>query len=476
MSTNHKPLCPCCFQAYSSSLMEKGGGEASNKDATTLFCGTCAPSDIERALAKKAETKDGTTVPPIVWNLTVEEIQAGTKQVLEATKANLDDIASLSSNLTFENTIAKLMTPPNYKTNPQVAACKFLQHCHTDPTIREAASQAGKEFSKSRVQGRMRKDVYERVKAFSEQEEELTDYQQHFLTACLNDFERAGLALSTEDAAKLQDLLEQDSAICSEYGTNLGSDNTELYFTPEQLEGCSKEDFIQPRLVQPPEGKDKCKITLKYPDIIPIGQNCSVAETRRLVTEAREGSNNAFYSQNLDLVAKGIQLRKQIATLLGYPSWAEYICSQRMSGSYQAVNDFLANLQEKLQTAGKQDYNTLLELKKKDINTEDDEDDVVLNAWDTSYYNNLLLKTKYGVDAEAIKEYFPLDHVVETTLAIYQELLGLTFLELEKGTYWSWHAQVRCFQVTDTASNERIGHFYLDLHPRPGTTNYMCIG
>jgi thimet oligopeptidase len=79
------------------------------------------------------------------------------------------------------------------------------------------------------------------------------------------------------------------------------------------------------------------------------------------------------------------------------------------------------------------------------------------------------LKTKYGVDSESIKEYFPLDHVVETTLSIYQELLGLTFTELPKRTYWSWHTDVRCFKVKDTSSKEHIGHFYLDLHPRTGT-------
>jgi Zn-dependent oligopeptidase len=464
MSSSHKPLCPCCFQAYSSSIVE-GAPETKDSSFSFDFCGSCAPSDVEKALAQKAQTD--ASIPPIVWQLTPEEIKDATKKVLEDTYANLDAIASIPlSDVNFYNTIAKLMTPPNYKTNPQVAACKFLQHCSTDPAVREAASQAGKDLSKSRVQGRMRNDVYERVKAFSQTNEcqELNDYKKHFVKAALEDFERAGLALSETDGKKLQGLLEQDAAVCSEYGSNLGTDATKLFFTPEELKGCT-DDFIQDRL-----GKDqetKCTITLKYPDIIPIGQTCQVAETRKLVAAAREGPN--AYKNNLDLVAQGIQMRKEIATLLGYPSWAEYICSKRMSGSYQAVDDFLSNLHEKLTSAGQDDYNTLLELKKEHCQELGVDFDGVLNASDTSFYNNLLLKTKYGVDSEAIKEYFPLDHVVETTLVIYQELLGLTFRELAKGTtYWSWHPEVRCFQVTDTASNESIGHFYLDLHPRTG--------
>ncbi len=433
-------------------------------NAKFRICGTCAPSDIEQALAKKGS--QDRTVPPIVWLLTAKEIEEQTQKILDDTKANLDGIAALSlDQVTFDNTVAKLMTPPNYKTNPAVAACKFLQHCSTDPAIRDAASKAGKALSASRVQGRMRKDVYIRVKAFSESEENqtLSDYQKHFVKASLQDFERAGLALSEEDGAKLQDLLKEDAAVCSEYAQNLGTDTTKILLSPEELQGCGV-DFINDRL-----GKDevgKCTITLKYPDIIPIGTNCEVAETRRLVLEAREGSN--AYKNNLDLVAKGIGLRKEIASLLGYPSWAEYICTKRMSGSYAAVDQFLCTLESQLKEGGAMNYQTLLELKRAHCEETQTKFDGKLNAWDSGFYDNRLLKTKYGVDAEKIREYFPLDHVVETTLSIYQELLGLTFTELPQGSYWSWHDEVRCFDVKDTESSETIGFFYLDLHPREG--------
>eukprot|EP00957_Ditylum_brightwellii_P041046 3108663-Ditylum_brightwellii.AAC.1 len=365
------------------------------------------------------------------------------------------------------------MMPPNYKTNPYVAACKFLQHCSTDPQIREEASKAGKAFSASRVSGRMRKDVYQRVKTFSQTEEcknNLDEYQLHFVKSALNDFERAGLALADEDGEKLKMLLEKDAAVCAEFGTNLGSDDTKLFFTPEELAGCG-DDFVKERLGKDEEGK--CTITLKYPDIIPIGTNCEMSETRRKVVEAREGVN--AYKNNIELVAQGIALRKEIASMLGYDSWAEYICSKRMSGSYKAVDDFLSSLEAKLMDTAKENYDTLLQLKKQHCLEQNVEFDEKLNARDTGFYNNILLKTKYGVEAEKIREYFPLDHVVETTLLIYQELLGLTFEELHKGSFWSWHADVRCFHVCDSISKENIGHFYLDLHPREGKYGHAAI-
>mmetsp|Transcript_18234 Transcript_18234/g.39794 ORF Transcript_18234/g.39794 Transcript_18234/m.39794 type:complete len:740 (-) Transcript_18234:165-2384(-) len=485
-STHHKPLCPCCQRAYAANILSGDRAAADTepppKIARFLLCHSCAPSDVERALAAKytgspdgASVHTGTSnnVPPIVWLLTPSEIQSQTDEILAETKSNLDSIASVPlSSVTFANTVTKLMTPPNYKTNPMVCAVKFLQHCSPDPDIRSAAQDAGKRLSASRVEGRMRGDVYERVKAFSltEECEQLSQYEKHFVKSALGDFERAGLALSSGNAQKLRDLLEQDAAVCSEYGSNLGGDATKLYFKPEELEGCG-DDFVKERL-----GKDKegvCTITLKYPDIIPIGTNCVVAETRRLVAQAREGP--AAYKNNLDLVAQGITIRKQIATLLGYASWAEYICSQRMSGSYAAVDEFLTSLETKLRDAGKANIATLLNLKKTHFEELGIEFDGKLNAWDSGFYNNLLLKRDYGVDSEKIREYFPLSHVVETTLQIYQELLGLTFTELPVGTYWSWHGDVRCFDVKDTTTEERIGHFYLDLFPREGKYGHAAI-
>lgn len=167
------------------------------------------------------------------------------------------------------------MCPPNYKTNPQVASCKFLQHCSTNPQIREAASAAGKLLSKSRVVGRMRKDVYERVVAFSKTkqcQEQLDEYQKHFVKASLQDFERAGLALSTEDASELQRLLEEDAEVCSEFGKNLGSDVTKLLFSPEELRGCT-DDFIKERLGKDEDGK--CTITLSTLILFQLGPYAS---------------------------------------------------------------------------------------------------------------------------------------------------------------------------------------------------------
>lgn len=119
--------------------------------------------------------------------------------------------------------------------------------------------------------------------------------------------------LSEEDGNKLQQLLEQDTTICDEYKKNLSNEDTKMFFAKDQLKKYSH-DFIQDQLGK--DKKGKCTVTLKYPDIIPIGQTCEIAETCRAVAEAREGPN--AYKINLELVVQGITLQKKLQCYLGF--------------------------------------------------------------------------------------------------------------------------------------------------------------
>lgn len=87
-----------------------------------------------------------------------------------------------------------------------------------------------------------------------------------------------------------------------------------------------------------------------------------------------------------------------------------------------------------------------------------------IHAWDMRYYMNQVEETRYRVDQNLLKEYFPMQVVTRGLLAIYQELLGLTFT-LEEGAA-AWHEDVRLYSVRDASSGEEIGKFYLDLYPR----------
>ncbi|GMI11369.1 hypothetical protein TrLO_g7785 [Triparma laevis f. longispina] len=447
--------CPCCIERNA------------NLSAFTFLPQNLRPNACSACVLPSPPPLDPTLLPPFTWPTTTSEIEEAIKEVELATNNMFEKIVNVTEP-TFENVIEPLMNSPHFKTNHLVCQSKFLQHCSTDEKIREAAEKAGIAFAALKSRGKTRKDVYDVVKAYSNTAtaKNLNPYKSHFVQAIVSSFEASGLGLSPSDQAKLQELKDKDTALCTEYKKNLAEDKTELFFTPEELTGMDS-TWISDRTQ--PDGK--IKVTLKYPDIIPINSNCEVEETRRLVLHAYQVT---AFKNNLDLVASGIQFRKSIATLLGYSTFSAYAVASRMSGTPENIDNFLLPLQEKVAAGAKSDFKRYSELKVEFLKSKGVENpDPEIKAYDTSFYHSLLLKKDYGVDNERIRQYFPLDHVVEVTMEIYQELLGLVFTEVS--SFDSWHPEVRLFRVMDKQSDERVGFFYLDLHPREGKYGHAAI-
>ena len=408
--------------------------------------------------------------PPFKWEeVSVESIKKNSEMIISQTRELCERIASLPDDqLSFETVISPLMSPPNYKTNPRLCETKFLQHCSTNPDIRKAAKEAGIAFAKERISQRMHEGVYQKVKKYSESEEvkTLDEYQRYFVNSIISDFERSGLGLDNDDREKLVKLLQKDAELCASYSANLSNEDTTLIFTKDELNGVNDE-FIKSHI----NSDGNIEIGLKYPDIIPILRNCNISSTREKVVRIR----GTVYGNNLELMAEGIQLRKSIANLLNYNHYADYITAERMTGNAKTVIDFLSSLRDKVKDAGEKELEKLLLIKKNHVESRGEEFDGKINAWDFSYYHELLMKTEYGVDDDVIREYFPVHVIVEETMNIYQNLLSLRFEEIYE--FQRWHSDVRLFAVyNNTDSNDSlIGHFYLDLHPRDGKYTHAAI-
>jgi thimet oligopeptidase len=106
---------------------------------------------------------------------------------------------------------------------------------------------------------------------------------------------------------------------------------------------------------------------------------------------------------------------------------------------------------------------------KREMNPEEGE----LQTWDMMYYMREYKARFAGIDDAVLRQYFPLEHVKQTILSIYEKLLGLKFMQ-EKDVE-VWHDDVECYSVFDAATDELQGYFYLDLFPRPGKYSHQCV-
>lgn len=155
-----------------------------------------------------------------------------------------------------------------------------------------------------------------------------------------------------------------------------------------------------------------------------------------------------------------IELRRKVATLLGYASWADYVTEIRMAKTAKNVVDvslcplqfynrslqgvhpqFLSDLEQKLRPLGLKEREVLLALKQEEHKAKGLPLDGEYYTWDYNYHHEKYIKKNLDLDSHLIKEYFPAEFVVDAILRMYQDLLGVKFVETQGST---WHPG-KCF-------------------------------
>lgn len=404
------------------------------------------------------------------WDLSAQQIQALTKELIEQTKCVYDRVGTQDfQDVSYESTL-KALADVEVTYTVQRNILDFPQHVSPSKDIRAASTEADKKLSEFDVEMSMRQDVYQRVVWLQEKvpKDSLQPEAARYLERLIKLGRRNGLHLPQDTQEKIKGIKKKLSLLCIDFNKNLNEDTTFLPFTREELGGLP-EDFLN-SLEKTADGK--LKVTLKYPHYFPLLKKCHVPETRRLVEEA---FNCRCKEENCAILKELVSLRAQKSRLLGFPTHADYVLEMNMAKTSQTVATFLDELAQKLKPLGEQERAVILELKEAECSKRGLPFDGHIHAWDMRYYMNQVEETRYRVDQNLLKEYFPMQVVTRGLLAIYQELLGLTFT-LEEGAA-AWHEDVQLYSVRDTASGEEIGKFYLDLYPREGKYGHAaCFG
>jgi Zn-dependent oligopeptidase len=398
------------------------------------------------------------------FDLSVQEIEDETARIIAKMQQVDDEVAGLAaSQITFATTAQKLIDL-DFEMLSRVTNVTFLGHVSAKKDIRDACNKADEAITDFSVKRGMRVDVYKTLHTFASSPDfkKLTPVQQRYVSKVVQDFERNGLQLEEAKQQEVQAWKQKLSKLALQYQMNLTEETTEVSFSLEELKGLS-DDFIG-SLEKGSDGK--FKIALSYPTVFPILNTCTVPLTRKTVEVA---FNRRCIDKNVAILEEMLELRHNIAITLGYENHASYVLEQRMAKSPENVKTFLSDLDNKLTPLAKKDLDLLLKLKEKDCDANGWKFDGKINMWDFRFYMDQYVKQHCSIDSEKVREFFPLDHVTNELLSMYQEILSLKFTEIAQPHVW--HKDVRMFAVYDarpSRAGRLVGHFYLDLFPRQG--------
>ena len=338
--------------------------------------------------------------------------------------------------------------------------CSLFANVHPDAAVR-AAAEAGEQAAGSFLtEITLDRDLYQ---AFAEMDVARENKATQFLVfKVLRDFRRAGIDLSRAEQARAKILNKEIVALGQDLLRNISADNREIVLdSVGNLAGLPK-DFIANH--QPgPDGKVHVNVT--YPDYNPFMAYAQDADARLALYKEFK---NRGYPKNMPVLDNLIARRSELATLLGYANWADYITEDKMIGSAANAQAFIDRIAEVVRPALEHDRKIMLAAKSVDVPGATD-----IGEWEQIYYEERVRAEQYGVDSQELREYFDFNDVRAGLFTLTERMFGIEYRAVEGLTLW--HPSVTAWDVYD--GGKQLGRFYLDLHPRPHKYSHAaCFG
>ena len=295
---------------------------------------------------------------------------------------------------------------------------------------------------------------------------QVADFDQAQLTILehsLRDFRLSGIDLPEAEQKRYAEVQSKLSELGSKFSNQL-LDATQAWtkhITDEAaLAGLTDSAKAQMAAAAQAKGLDGWLITLEFPSYYPV---MTYAEDRALreevyaayCTRASDQGPNAGKFDNGPVMEEILDLRQELAKLLGFGSFAELSLATKMAETPEQVLTFLRDLAKQSKPFAARDLEQLQAYASEQGCPE-------LKSWDVGFYGEKLREQRYSVSQETLRAYFPIDKVLSGLFDIVHTLYGIDIVEL-KG-FDTWHPDVRLFEIKE--NGQHIGRFFFDLYAR----------
>lgn len=306
--------------------------------------------------------------------------------------------------------------------------------------------------------------LFKRIKHVYEHHRELTPEEATLLQKVYDGFVRSGALLNEEGKEQFRRLSEEASLLSLQFSQNLLKENKafELHITNEEdLDGLPESARQMAAHTAQEQNKEGWIFTLDFPSYSPFLTYSTKRELREKLYMAKNTEGIHDNSENnLAICTRLINIRRELAQLLGHDTYADYVLEHRMASSvknvYKLFNDLISAYKPQ----------AIKELKEVEQLAKEMEGDAFeMQPWDFGYYSHKLQLQKYNIDSEMLRPYFELSKVIEGVFGLANRLYGISFKENNEIPVY--HQDVKAYDVFD-ADGSYLAVFYADFHPRKG--------
>ena len=367
---------------------------------------------------------------------------------LDRARAALDRLRAVSGPRTVENTLAPF-DDAGFYIDLVASQSSLIENVHPDPELRATAERTSQQAAALATELSLDHRSYEALTSLDVSGADLET--RHYVTRMLRDFRLAGVDRDAATRARVAKLREELVEVGQAFSRNIRSDLRTLSAQGvAELAGLPA-DFVARHPVEP---DGRITLTIDYPDALPVFAYAESEDLRRRMF--LEFTNRA-HPDNLDVLRRMLRLRHELATLLGFANWADFVTADKMAGSGKVASEFVDRIVELSGARAARDYDVLLARKRQ---TQPGADAV--QQWESAYWSERVRRAEYDFDAQSVRPYFPYARVKQGVLDLASRLYGVRFERVPGAPVW--HPSVECWEMWQNGA--RAGRFYLDMHPR----------
>ena len=394
-----------------------------------------------------------------------EQIEPAIDQLLADNREQLETILNSLTAPSWENLVAPLEAI-NDRLSQVWSPVSHMNAVVNSDALRDAYNACLPKLSQYWTEMGQHQGLYQAFKELRESDvyPVLTEAQQKVIDNALRDFTLSGIALEDDAKKRYAELQQRLSELTTKFSENLmdATDGWSKLLTDEaDLAGLPEMALAAAKQQAEAKGEQGWLISLDFPSYFPVITYADNRELRREVyeafsTRASDQGPHAGKWDNSPLMTEILELRTELAQLLGFANYAEYSLATKMAENTGQVIQFLEDLAAKSLPVAKQELAELTEFAQQEHQLDN------LKAWDISYYGEKLKQARYAISQEELRPYFPMAKVLSGMFQVTGKLFDIEIEEVAE--FDSWHKDARLFNVR--RNDEVIARFYLDPFAR----------
>ncbi len=405
------------------------------------------------------------TLPPFD-TLKAEQVEDAISELLEHNQQEMERLIEATRDDTRWDNFAAPLEALGDRLSQAWSPVSHLNSTMNSPKLREAYQACLAKLSAYSTWVGQNSDLaaaYQRL-ADSDEFASLDEAQQKAITNSLRDFRLAGVDLPQDKKQRYGEIQARLSELSNTFSNHV-LDATQAWHKDvgeEALAGVPESGLEALKANAEAKGLEGYRITLDFPSFFPV---LSYADNRELreevytafVTRASEKGPNAGEFDNGPVIEEILALRQELAALIGFDDYASLSLATKMADSPAQVIAFLDDLATRAVPQAREEFNELAAYATESLGIDD------LQPWDVGYASEKLRESRYAINQEQLRPYFPAPQAIDGLFEVVNRLYGITFKQRAVPV---WHEDVSYYEVIE--NDTPIAGFYLDLYAREG--------